>query len=88
MLRAPSARGPNSIRPSNQPTIFSSARSAATRVEQLGPVEPLVAGAAAVFEERLDLRRRVNSGPRYGPAASRRWPGRDRARTAADDDAR
>src|ERR671931_134691 len=31
MLRAPSARGPNSIRPLNQPITFSSARSAATR---------------------------------------------------------
>ena len=31
MLRLPSARGPNSMRPSNQPTIFPSASSDATR---------------------------------------------------------
>ena len=30
MLRAPNARGPNSIRPWNQPITFSSARSSAT----------------------------------------------------------
>jgi hypothetical protein len=30
MLRAPSARGPNSIRPWNQPTTFSVARRSAT----------------------------------------------------------
>ena len=56
MLRAPSARGPNSIRPLNQPTIFSSASSRATVSQQRRARSSRSYGAPDRLEERLDLR--------------------------------
>ncbi len=74
MLREPSARGPNSIRPSNQPTIFSSARGARRRgSSSSSPVEPLVHGARR-SEDSLDLVR-AEAGPEVGALHGSRLPG-------------
>ena len=54
MLRDPSARGPNSIRPLNQPMIFSSASRPGYGSKESGPVVPLVDGPFRA-EDLLDL---------------------------------
>ena len=72
MLRAPSARGPNSIRPWNQPTTLPSASSSATCSQQLGlVVERAVRGASARRGTRA-ISSSSKRGPRRLPLLRRR----------------
>ena len=85
MLRAPSARGPNSILPSNHPTTCSSASSAATHSEQVVAIETLIGRADSpqkrlyllIAELRAQIRCRASRRGRQRPGAAVR-----------DDDAR
>ena len=82
MLRAPRARGPNSIRPWNQPTTFSvghrarrRARSARSRRRSAGN------GAPALVQELLDLARSVSRPEKAALLESRPFGDRGRSRS-------
>ena len=73
MLRAPRARGPNSIRPSNQPTIFSSARAGATRSDS-SAARPARRYAAPADFRKASISCGENAGPEIRALHRVVWP--------------
>ena len=67
MLRPPSARGPNSMRPWNQPTTFLRRAASATRSSSVVVVELARRARRCDLQERARSRASVNAGPRYEP---------------------